>query len=96
MKIDRLCQLDLILGSQKRFLCNYRIPAQFGVKILQSVVLTSGLYGAEVWGGNKENKMDVEERFQFHSVNHRKQYHIHSIDSTRIRNVMSSIDWIAM
>ena len=47
-------------------------------------------------GRNKENKMDIEERFQFHSVNHRKQYYLHFIDSTRIRNVTSSIDWIAM
>ena len=41
--------MEMILGSQKRFLCNYRIPAQLRVKVLESVVLTSGLYGAEVW-----------------------------------------------
>ena len=47
--------MGMIVGSQKRFLCNYRIPAQLRVKVLESVVLTSGLYGAEVWGGNKDN-----------------------------------------
>ena len=42
-------KMEMIVGSQKRFLCNYRIPAQLRVKVLESVVLTSGLYGAEVW-----------------------------------------------
>ena len=50
----------MLLGSQKRFLCNYRIPAQLRVKVLQSVVLTSGLYGAEVWGGNKDEARSVQ------------------------------------
>ena len=45
----RIGKIGMILGSQKRFLCNYRIPAQLRVKVLESVVLTSGLYGAEVW-----------------------------------------------
>ena len=45
----RIGQMEMILGSQKRFLCNYRIPAQLRVKVLESVVLTSGLYGGEVW-----------------------------------------------
>ena len=52
--------MEMILGSQKRFLCNYRIPAQLRVKVLESVVLTSGLYGAEVWGGNKRNARSVQ------------------------------------
>ena len=42
-------KMGMIVGNQKRFLCNYRIPAQLRVKVLESVVLTSGLYGAEVW-----------------------------------------------
>ena len=45
----RIGKMGMIVGSQKRFLCNYRIPAQLRVKVLESVVLTSGLYGAEVW-----------------------------------------------
>ena len=45
----RIGKMEMILGSQKRFLCNYRIPAQLRVKVLESVVLTSGLYGGEVW-----------------------------------------------
>ena len=52
--------MEMILGNQKRFLCNYRIPAQLRVKVLESVVLTSGLYGAEVWGGNKRNARLVQ------------------------------------
>ena len=49
MMSARIGKMEMILGSQKRFLCNYRIPAQLRVKVLESVVLTSGLYGAEVW-----------------------------------------------
>ena len=45
----RIGKMGMMVGSQKRFLCNYRIPAQLRVKVLESVVLTSGLYGAEVW-----------------------------------------------
>ena len=52
--------MGMMVGSQKRFLCNYRIPAQLRVKVLESVVLTSGLYGAEVWGGNKRNARLVQ------------------------------------
>ena len=52
--------MGMILGNQKRFLCNYRIPTQLRVKVLESVVLTSGLYGAEVWGGNKDNALKVQ------------------------------------
>ena len=52
--------MGMIVGSQKRFLCNYRIPAQLRVKVLESVVLTSGLYGAEVWSGNKDNAQKVQ------------------------------------
>ena len=53
-------EMGMIVGSQKRFLCNYRIPAQLRVKVLESVVLTSGFYGAEVWGGNKDNAQKVQ------------------------------------
>ena len=45
----RIGKMGMIVSSQKRFLCNYRIPAQLRVKVLESVVLTSGLYGGEVW-----------------------------------------------
>ena len=48
-KLESGMKMGMIVGSQKRFLCNYRIPAQLRVKVLESVVLTSGLYGAEVW-----------------------------------------------
>ena len=43
-------KMKMILGKQQRFLCNYRIPAQIRLMVLQSIVLTSGLYGSEVWG----------------------------------------------
>ena len=56
----RIGKMEMILGSQKRFLCNYRIPAQLRVKVLESVVLTSGLYGGEVWDGNKRNARLVQ------------------------------------
>ena len=49
MMSARIGKMGMILGNQKRFLCNYRIPVQLRVKVLESVVLTSGLYGAEVW-----------------------------------------------
>ena len=60
MMSARIGKMGMILGNQKRFLCNYRIPAQLRVKVLESVVLTSGLYGAEVWGGNKDNAQKVQ------------------------------------
>ena len=44
-------KMKMILGKQQRFLCNYRIPAQIRLMVLHSIVLTSGLYGSEVWGG---------------------------------------------
>ena len=58
----RIGKMEMVLGSQKRFLCNYRIPvpAQIRVMVLQSVVQTSGLYGAEVWGGNKRYARNVQ------------------------------------
>ena len=41
MMSARIGKMGMILGNQKRFLCNYRIPAQLRVKVLESVVLTS-------------------------------------------------------
>ena len=51
MRDARVEKMKMILGKQQRFLCNYRIPAQMGLMVLQSIVLTSGLYGWEVCGG---------------------------------------------
>ena len=53
-------KMEMILGSQKRFLCNYRIPAQLRVKGLESVELTAGRCGAEVWGGDRDNGQKVQ------------------------------------
>ena len=50
----------MALGRIQKFLLDYHIPATIRVKVLESIVQATCIYGAEVWGGDIKDCSEVQ------------------------------------
>ena len=55
MEDGRLELGRMVLGRLQKFLSDYHIPATIRVKVLESIVQSTCVYGAEVWGGAQKD-----------------------------------------
>ena len=60
MEDGRLELGKMALGRIQKFLLDYHVPATIRVKVLESIVQATCIYGAEVWGGDIKDCSKVQ------------------------------------